>query len=245
MRLAALTVKDIGGLDRVEVADLSDVVVFAGPNGVGKTRLIHALIQFFRDPRAGSNNHLIVEPTSDIERTAWPGGRLDTSNGDDAQRLREVLQRPQRRNRYRSTVLNFESDRSIRQVKPFTFSWDFADPYEEDVGWVQSYSFLHDRFQDVQHSLFKLVESQRRKIAEQAVQLRAEGKATMPLDFADPLEKFKDAFSRLLAPKRLVDVNVKTQQILYELDGEKRPIETLEEIKGVGSRFLTWRSRFR
>jgi hypothetical protein len=181
MRLAALTVRDIGGLDRVEVSDLSDVVVFAGPNGVGKTRLIHALIQFFRDPRASSNIHLIVEPTSDIERTAWPGGRLDTSNGDDAQRLREVLQRSQRRNRYRSTVLNFESDRSIRQVKPFTFSWDFADPYEEDVGWDQSYSFLHDRFQDVQHSLFKLVESQRRKIAEQAVQLRAEGKETMPL----------------------------------------------------------------
>lgn len=227
MRLAALTVRDIGGLDRVEVSDLSDVVVFAGPNGVGKTRLIHALIQFFRDPRASSNIHLIVEPTSDIERTAWPGGRLDTSNGDDAQRLREVLQRSQRRNRYRSTVLNFESDRSIRQVKPFTFSWDFADPYEEDVGWDQSYSFLHDRFQDVQHSLFKLVESQRRKIAEQAVQLRAEGKETMPLDFADPLAKFKDAFSRLLAPKILVDINVKTQQILYELDGEKRPIETL------------------
>ena len=101
MRLAALTVRDIGGLDRVEVSDLSDVVVFAGPNGVGKTRLIHALIQFFRDPRPDSNIHLVVEPTSDIERTAWPSGRLDTANGEDAQRLREVLQRPQRRRLHR------------------------------------------------------------------------------------------------------------------------------------------------
>jgi len=227
MRLAAITVANIGGLDRIEISELSDVVVFAGPNGVGKTRIIHALIQFFRDPRAGGNIHINVEPTSDLERSAWKGNRLDTANGEDAARLREVLQRPQRRNRYRSTVLNFESDRSIRQVKPFTFSWDFVDPYEEDVGWDQSYSFLHDRFQDVQHSLFKLVESQRRKIAEKAVQLRAEGKTSMSLDFPDPLEKFKDAFSKLLAPKRLVDVNVKTQQIMYELDEEKRPIETL------------------
>ncbi len=227
MRLAAITVANIGGLDRVEISELSDVVVFAGPNGVGKTRLIHALIQFFRDPRAGGNIQIAVEPISDLERSAWKRNRLDTANGEDATSLREVLQRSQRRNRYRSTVLNFESDRSIRQVKPFTFSWDFADPYEEDVGWDQSYSFLHDRFQDVQHSLFKLVESQRRKIAEQAVQLRAEGKTSMPLDFPDPLENFKDSFSKLLAPKRLVDVNVKTQQIMYELDEEERPIETL------------------
>lgn len=227
MRLAAITVANIGGLDRVEISDLSDVVVFAGPNGVGKTRLIHALIQFFRDPRPGGNVQIAVEPTSDLERSAWKQNRLDTASGEDVTRLRAVLQRSQRRNRYRSTVLNFESDRSIRQVKPFTFSWDFADPYEEDVGWDQSYNFLHDRFQDVQHSLFKLVESQRRKIAEQAVRLRAEGKTSMPLDFPDPLETFKEAFSRLLAPKQLVDVDVKTQQIIYELDGERRPIETL------------------
>jgi predicted ATP-dependent endonuclease of OLD family len=79
----------------------------------------------------------------------------------------------------------------------------------------------------VQHSLFKLVESQRRKLAEQAVQLRAEGKTSMPLDFPDPLQKFKEAFWQLLAPKRLVDVDVKQQAIMYELDGEKRQIETL------------------
>lgn len=227
MRIAAIAATDVNGLDRVAISDLSDVVVFAGPNGVGKTRLIHALIQFFRDPRSTANIQLIVEPTSDIERATWKCDRLDTSKADDTVKLRKILQRSQRRNRYRSTVLNFESDRSIRQVRPFTFSWDFVDPYEEDIGWDQSYNFLHDRFQDVQHSLFKLVENQRRKIAEQAVQLRAEGKTTMSLDFADPIEKFKDAFSMLLAPKRLVDVNVKTQQIMYELDDEKRSVETL------------------
>src|SRR5437660_707399 len=227
MRLAAITVANIGGVDRVEISELSDVVVFAGPNGVGKTRLIHALIDFFRNPRAGGNIQIAVEPTSDLERNAWKQNRLDTASGEDATKLRSVLQRPQRRNRYRSTVLNFESDRSIRQVVPFNFSWDFADPYEEDVGWDQSYNFLHDRFQDVRHSLFKLVESQRRKIAEQAFQLRTEGKTSMPLDFPDPLEQFKGAFSKLLGPKRLVDVNVKTQAIMYELDGERRPIETL------------------
>src|SRR5687768_7217119 len=118
MRLAGITVANIGGLDRVEVSGLSDVVVFAGPNGVGKTRLIHALIQFFRDPRPGGSVRVAVEPTSDLELSAWKQNVLDTANGQDADRLRAILQRPQRRNRYRSTVLNFESDRSIRQVKP-------------------------------------------------------------------------------------------------------------------------------
>src|SRR5436309_15000097 len=127
MRLDTITVANLGGLDRVEVSDLSDVVVFAGPNGIGKTRLIHALIDFFRNPRSGDDIRIAVEATSDLERSAWQQKRLDTASSQDADKLRAVLQRSQRRNRYRSTVLNFESDRSIRQVKPFTFSWDFAN----------------------------------------------------------------------------------------------------------------------
>ena len=71
MRLTSIKVTDIGGLDHVEVSDLSDVVVFAGPNGVGKTRLIHALIQFFRNPTSGSNIEIGVESTSDLELGVW------------------------------------------------------------------------------------------------------------------------------------------------------------------------------
>jgi predicted ATP-binding protein involved in virulence len=227
MRLSSFRAAKIVGLDLVEVSGLSDVVVLAGPNGVGKTRLLQSLIGFFQNPQPNANIALIIEATSTSERTAWGKQLLCTSDQQDAAHLRTFLQRPQRRNRYRSTVLNFESDRAITQIKPFAFSWEFADPFEEDIGWNFSYGYLRDRFQDVRDSLFKIVEGQRRKLADKAVQLKAEGAQNMPLDFRDPLEQFKTAFERLLAPKSLVNVNLRQQQILYEYEGQKLPIETL------------------
>ncbi|MBX3664246.1 MAG: ATP-binding protein [Burkholderiales bacterium] len=226
MRLKSVCIESLNGIDKVEIGDLADVVVFAGPNGVGKTRILRALVDFFRKPRAG-NVRILVEATSDAEAMTFGKPQLDTGIPSDTEKLRGLLTKSQRRNRYRSTVLNFESDRSIVQIQPFNFSWDFNDPFEEDVGWDQTYTFLRDRFSDVQHSLFKLVENQRRKLADKAFQMQANGLPNMPLDFPDPLERFKDAFFQLLGPKRLVEANLRQQSLIYELDGERRPLETL------------------
>jgi ABC-type cobalamin/Fe3+-siderophores transport system ATPase subunit len=200
MRLAAITVANIAGLERVEISGLSDVVVFAGPNGVGKTRLIHALIQFFRNPRPGG---AMSESLSSLPRI------LSAALGS-----RTLLIQPVAR-----TLTSFGPFCSVLSAETDT------DPPSQ----FRKRSI--DKAGKTIHLLLgfrePVRESQRRKLAEQAVQLRAEGKTSMPLDFPDPLEHFKDAFSKLLAPKRLVDVDVKTQQIIYELDGETRPIETL------------------
>lgn len=227
MRIEAFTVMDQAGLDRVEVSGLSDVVVVAGPNGVGKTRLIQGLIQYFRGPSVRADIRVEVSATSESERKAWKKSRLDTSVAAEVDALRITLQKPQRRNQYRSTVLNFDSDRSITQVKPFTFSWDIADPFQEDITWDFSYRYLRDRYDDVQHSLFKLVESQRRKIAAQAELLMAQGITKMSLDFADPLKRFKEAFHQLLAPKEFVSVDTRRQQIIYSFEGQELPMSTL------------------
>jgi predicted ATPase len=47
LRIDSITVKDVLPVHRFEVAGLSDVVVIAGANGVGKTRLMEALVQAF------------------------------------------------------------------------------------------------------------------------------------------------------------------------------------------------------
>lgn len=226
MRIVSFTLKQSSGLDLVQANDLSDVVVFAGPNGVGKTRLLNAFIQFFREPRGG-RMQLTVEATSDAEVKAWKKARLDTAIEADAALLQQTLQKNQRRNKHRSTVLNFESDRAIAQVRPFSFSFDVSDPFEEDVSWEQSFSFLRDRFQDVQHSLFRLVESQRQRISSRAVKLKADGARVMELNFSDPLADFKKAFHQLLGPKVMLDLDPRDQQIYYEHEGVRRPISTL------------------
>jgi hypothetical protein len=222
-----MCISNVEGLGRIEIIELSDVVVFAGPNGVGKTRLMRQLIQFFQNPHSNPNLNIKVEATSEAEFKRWSKRKLDTLLPDDSNLLRMNLQRNQKRNRYESTVLNFDSDRSITQVQPFSFSWDLADPYEEDIGWDVSFRYMRDRFQDVQHSLFKLVENQRRKISEYALKLMNRGEKILTLDYPDPIEPFKTAFSQLLSPKRLLDIDVRQQALKYEIDGQQFPITSL------------------
>jgi len=101
------------------------------------------------------------------------------------------------------------------------------DPLEEDVRWNVGLGFLRDRFQDVQDTIFRRVESQRRNIAAKAMALKNAGATEMPLDFPDPLSPFKTAFSLLLGPKRLLDADPRNQQLSYEYEGKTLSLDTL------------------
>ncbi|MBS0383957.1 MAG: hypothetical protein JSS00_01250, partial [Proteobacteria bacterium] len=175
MRLVAFELKDIGPVKFVGVDALADVVVLAGPNGVGKTNINNAILDIAREPRVLANKWMIVEATDGDERAAWGKERLDTRIEEDSKKLRAHLRRNQRRNRYYSSFLNFDSDRAVRNVQSFTFTWDIQNPFAEDVGWDLGLSQLSSRYNDVRHSLFRLVESQRREIADKAIATRDSG----------------------------------------------------------------------
>ena len=64
-----------------------------------------------------------------------------------------------------------------------------------------------------------MIEFQKRSIANRAVALKKEGKTTMNLEFGDPLEPFRNAFSQLLSPKKLAPPSSQNQQLQYEFEG--------------------------
>lgn len=244
MRLRSINAAKINPVKLFSVEGLSDIVVFAGPNGVGKTRLIETILASFRNPAAyrgaGSqpNLQLIIEGTSPGERSQWSKDILDTADPGDAQRLVGSLQKARRRSNWQSSVLNFESDRTILQVQPYQFTWDYQNPFEEGVGWDVSFSGLRARFQDTLHSIFRTVRSRRESIAlrfEELIRNRDQirhDRATDVLDqldkdFPDPIDVFKRAFSQLLAPKVLINPDPKSQQLYYSFEGQTFPISSL------------------
>ena len=244
MRIQAIHATNIYPVKLFSVDGLSDIVVLAGPNGVGKTRLIETILQSFRSPQgfrgAGTqpNIRLILEATNPAERAQWGKDRLDTADNADVQKLTQTLTQARRRANWLSSVLNFESDRSILQIQPFQFSWDFQNPYEENIGWDVSFSRLRDRFQDTLHSIFRTVRSRRENISvrfEQLVKNRDDVKQEsahdlidrIGRDFPDPVDAFKRAFSQLLAPKQLLDPDPKQQQLFYSFEGQSFPITSL------------------
>lgn len=75
MRIKELHLNNWLVIRQADFQDLSDFVVIAGPNGVGKTKIKDAIVHVFQNsgnPPAGSK--VILEATNPDERAAW-GGR--------------------------------------------------------------------------------------------------------------------------------------------------------------------------
>jgi ABC-type lipoprotein export system ATPase subunit len=229
MKLDSISVKDAPPVCRFEVADLEDVVVLAGPNGVGKTRLLEAITSRLRTPVQGIGSGVegVVSATCQKEREAWGKDHLDLSVEADAGLLRDTLQVGRRRRKWSSSLINFESDRSIRNLKPLQWSWDLQDLDEEDISWDLTFGYMRDRFEDTVHSIFRIIEGQKQSIATRAIQLRRDGKDAMNLTFEDPMDEFKRVFTMLLGPKNLADPQAKLQKLQYIQDGEKFDFESL------------------
>lgn len=227
VRITSIHADDVLPVRRFAVDRLSDIVVVAGPNGVGKSRLIEGLLQKFQSPSAHAHIRMTIDATSATERAEWGKQQLDTSIQADAQILSRTLQKNRSRRQWNSSVIHFESDRSIQQINPFQFTWDVTDPWLESIGWNQTFGGLRARFQDTLHSLFRKVQSHEKDIARKAIELQRGGQPSMPLDFADPLKTFKDAFTLLVAPKKLLDPDPKNQQLFYEYDGKTFPLSSL------------------
>ncbi|QAU49209.1 ATP-binding protein [Bradyrhizobium guangzhouense] len=243
MRLIAFHAENIQPIKLVEADSLSDVVVLAGPNGVGKSRFLQWLLNQFQNPASNDQNWILVEATSETERAEWGKTQLNTRNAQDADRLRISLQRGGRKRAdTKSSLLNFESDRKITNVLPYQFSWDYTDPFLEDVGWNYGFNTLSNRFNDTVHSIFRKVRSRRENISlyvEEQMRARLPGSAPAeqhgaingilvnPEEFPDPLVPFKDAFARLLSPKQLEEPDPKKSQLFYEHEGQSFPITAL------------------
>ena len=227
MLIRAIRANDILPVRRFDVEGLSDVIVLAGRNGVGKTRLIQGLINYFQNPTAHKNIQIVVNATCDKEKETWGKIQLDTTQPQDAQLLQRTLQENRFRKNWKSSVINIESDRSIQKINPYAFSFDVVDPDKEEVGWNSTFFGLRNRYQDTIHSIFRKVHAHKDKISEKAERLMRKGEKSMDLDFPDPLAPFKHAFRQLLAPKELLDTDLRGQQLKYTQDGQEFPITSL------------------
>jgi predicted ATP-binding protein involved in virulence len=228
MRIESLEILNAPPVERFEVAGLADVVVIAGPNGVGKTRLLSRIMDVLRAnpsrPRFRQSSKafaqtplasVVIKSTSDAEKSAWGKPELNLSDPADMGLFQAILQSHKSRTKWQSSILQFESDRTIQNVQPLAFTWNIADPTEESIGWDFGFNSCTDRWKDTLHSIFRLVEHQKQDIANHALQLRREGHEKMDLSFADPMQPFKEVFSQLLGPKELVDPSAERQALEF------------------------------
>ncbi len=226
MRIRTIRAENVLPVEHFAVDELSDIVVIAGPNGIGKTRLISSLLSYFQN-FSGNNISFVMQATSEEEVTTWGKRELDTTNPNDARLIRTTLQKNRTRRNSKSSILYYESNRSIQTIKPVVFQWDIADPWEEQVSWDLTFSGLSNRFQDTLHAIFKKIQSQKTAIANKAIQLKHQGTESMKLDFSDPLEPFREVFYQLLGPKELLKADVGSNTLLFTYKDKEYNINSL------------------
>ncbi len=243
MRLNSISVRNVPPVRLFAAGELADVVVIAGPNGVGKTRLLQQLVKRLRSGGIDGDFQAIIQATCEEERSSWGGKEsLDLSSTEDMPAFMQTLQAVRMRSKWRSSLVNIESDRTITQLRPLAPSWEYVDPTEENVPWEQTMGFMRDRYEEAVHSMFRMIQAQDHGISSRARQLRRDGHPTMNLDFEDPMEPFKTIFSLLLAPKELADPVPSRGHLEYVAEGDARDLSTLssgeKEVVNIAFDFL-------
>ena len=248
MRIKKISASNIPPVETFIADDLKDLVVIAGPNGVGKTRLVNEILNYFRtaapNRRGGykTNPSFVIEATDQSERDVWGRPELDTTIPEQATSLQKSLHQGRRRRNFRNSVLYYESNRTIQQVQPFAFQFDMPDPWEEVISWDSALGGLSNRWQDTQHAIFKKLETQKNAISNRAIQLREKGYDSMNLEFSNPMIPFNEAFSELLRPKTFAKPQIRNQHLTY-MDGKNEfGIESLSsgecEVLGIAFDFI-------
>jgi len=69
MRIQELRLKDWRVIRQADFLDLSDFVIIAGPNGVGKTHIKEAIVHIFqKGSNPPANSKVVLQATNDEER---------------------------------------------------------------------------------------------------------------------------------------------------------------------------------
>src|SRR5688500_3991313 len=116
MRLDEIALRDFPPIQAFEIQISSSVVIIAGANGTGKTRLKEAIVRSFRKPQQPQASFLLTA-TREEEATAWSGPTIRVVAGQDNPTLRQYLLTRTRHNAYTGTVIQIDSDRAVQPVR--------------------------------------------------------------------------------------------------------------------------------
>jgi len=155
VQITEINVKRKPPIQDFVVSNLSNIVVLAGPNGIGKTRLIQEIINLLRSPRIDQSISIRVGATSQDEMSKWGKDSLSTLDNNDLQILKAHLQKNRKRGGWTSSVVYLDSFRTFEPVQTLQWSWDFIDPFDEEIGWDMLFNPFKNRFQDTIHAIYK------------------------------------------------------------------------------------------
>lgn len=228
MRIKRLELKQYEVIRDATLDDLSDVVVIAGPNGVGKTKIKNAICHIFQNGNPPNGCKVELEATNSEESTNWGNSSINLPN----QSFWNIFTRGRRKVKTKSCLINIDAARQIESIQFQQYNLNqIGDPTAEEVGYDYSAHRVKDRFADICQTLHreksKLVTSLGRDAYDQFRSSSATNQVTLsrPTDFT---KEFEELFSKLLYPKVMEPIEIGSPTIQYhDVDGNLRNFDEL------------------
>jgi len=222
MRIKELHLNKWKVIRQADLQDLSDFVVVAGPNGVGKTAIKESIVHVFQhggNPPSGCS--VILQATIAAEATAWGSQEVTLPQHF----WQSFFNKNTKRLKTTSRLIQIDSNRSIDSLMfdNVTFQ-SIGNPEEEEVGLGYGFNNAKDRFKDICKTLHRI---KSREVTSVYTEYRKRLDASLPdvtiSKLKDPTEKYIDTFGKLLYPKVMLPLDINSTTIQYkDDDGDSR-----------------------
>jgi predicted ATPase len=217
MRIKELKINNWEVIRQADLLDLSDFVVVAGPNGVGKTKIKNAIVHIFQNsgnPPAGSS--VILEATNEDELKTWKTSEFSLPQNS----FWSYFATNGKRLKTKSRLIQIDSNRSVDSInfQQLTFN-QIGDPENEEIGYNYGFNNVKQRFEDICRTLHRLKSKEVTSVYNaynSQLDPKKDDVTLKRLD--DPTENFITLFGNLLYPKKMMPIDINSTTIQYKDD---------------------------
>lgn len=219
MRIKELNLNNWTVIRQADFQNLSDFVVIAGPNGVGKTKIKEAIVYIFQNngnPPPGSK--VVLEATNEEERAAWGSNEISLPQAA----MWSYFAKNNKRLKTKSRLIQIDSNRVVENVsfQQLTFQ-SIGDPEHEEVSYNYGFNNVRDRFKDICSTLHRLKSKEVTSVYNEYEKKKNEASNTEDVTLTklkDPTEKYINIFDKLLYPKKMLPIDINSSTIQYKDD---------------------------
>lgn len=205
MKLTSLEITDYPPIKNLKIEDMGDVVIIAGANGSGKTRLKTALLETLQGSPQMS---LTIKSSRNDETEAFGGEYIQIQKGQQNEVLNQYMNsRRFGRGRYVGSLVQIDSQRNIKTTTYNQVRWLVADPDDTDTASNFYCQEFTNRWQDFMNYIHQKVAAYHNKLAEAVTNGSKITASKIKKRIPHPLDKYKKIFGDLLPGKELQDIN--------------------------------------
>lgn len=206
MKIDSIKIENYNPIRNIEINNMGDVVIIAGANGSGKTRLKDAIVATIQgNPQAT----LDIVGTRKKEIEDFGESKITINQGVQNPTFNEYIS--SRRwgiGKYVGSLVQIDSKRDVQTLKFNKLHYITEDPDESETPTNFYYRNFYDRWQDFMNYIHQKVAAHDRKFSIEAHNVDRDITVGEVIDkFPHPLEKYKELFSTLLPGKELLDID--------------------------------------